>query len=142
MIAPNNTRLAQQLYDAFNRRDFDIAANAVTDDYELVNMALGKTWHGRNGVMQFQQEWATAFPDSKVTIDSIAATDDMVTVEFTGRGTHTGPLTGPAGTIPATGKPLVLHLCDVHKITNGKISSSHTYYDTLGMLQQLGLTSA
>ncbi len=142
MIAPNNTRLAQQLYDAFNRRDFDIAANAVTDDFELVNMALGNTLRGRDGIIQFQQGWATAFPDGKVTIDNIIATDDAVTVEYTGRGTHTGPLVGPAGTLPATNKPLVLHLCDVHKITNGKISSSHTYYDALGMLQQLGLASA
>ena len=142
MIAPNNTRLVQQIYDAFNRRDFDIAANAVTDDCELVNMALGNTFRGKEGVKEFEQGWATAFPDGKVTITSIMATDDMVTVEYTGRGTHTGPLVGPAGTLPATGKPLVLHLCDVHKITNGKISSLHTYYDALGMLQQLGLASA
>jgi steroid delta-isomerase-like uncharacterized protein len=142
MIAPNNTRLVQQLYDAFNRRDFDIAASVVTDDCELVNMALGSTFRGKEGVKQFQQGWATAFPDGKVTITSLMATDEAVTVEYTGRGTHTGPLAGPAGTLPATGKPLVLYLCDVHQITNGKISSSHTYYDALGLLQQLGLAPA
>ncbi len=139
MSAQNNANLVRTLYDAFNARDFDRAATVVARESELLNVPLGVTFRGQEGNKQFQQGWATAFPDGKVEITNLVATDDQVVVEFTGRGTHTGPLAGPAGTIPATGRKLVSQFVDVHHIQNGKIVKSRTYYDVLGMMQQLGL---
>ena len=43
-------------------------------------------------------------PDVKGTVDNAAPTDNGVVLEVTWRGTHTGPLAGPEGSIPATGK--------------------------------------
>jgi hypothetical protein len=70
------------------------------------------------------------------------ATEDQFVLEFTGRGTNTGPLHLPTGDIPATGRWAELRLCDVAQIRNGKIVSFHTYYDIMTMLQQLGLVPA
>ncbi len=70
------------------------------------------------------------------------ATEDQVVLEYTGHGTNTGLLHLPTGDIPATGRWGELRFCDVAKIRNGKISSYHTYYDTMTMLQQLGLVPA
>ena len=119
MSAQDNATLARTLYDAFNARDFDRAASAMTEDGELLNVPLGVTFQGHEGAKQFQQGWAMAFPDSKVEVTNLVATDDQVVVEFTGRGTHTGPLHGPAGAIPATGRKLELHFVDVHQIRGG-----------------------
>lgn len=139
MSAQDNANLVRTLYNAFNAHDFDRAATVLTRESELLNVPLGVTFRGPEGNKQFQQGWATAFPDGKVEITNLVATDDQVVVEYTGRGTHTGPLAGPAGTIPATGRKLELHLVDVHHIQNGKIVKSRTYYDVMGMMQQLGL---
>jgi steroid delta-isomerase-like uncharacterized protein len=139
MSAQDNANLARSLYEGFNARDFDRAAASISEDSEILNVPLGVTLRGLEGNRQFQQGWATAFPDSKVEITNLIATDDYVVVEFTGRGTHTGPLAGPTGTIPATGRPLTLPFVDIHHIQNGKIVRSRTYYDVMGMMQQLGL---
>ena len=142
MSAQDNAALACTLYDAYNARDFDRAASAVAENCELLNVPLGITFHGQEGVRQFQQGWEMAFPDSKVEVTNVVATDDQVVVEFTGRGTHSGPLYSPAGTIPATGRRLDLPFVDVHQIRDGKVASSRTYFDVMGMMQQLGLVPA
>jgi ketosteroid isomerase-like protein len=43
--------------------------------------------------------------------------------------------------IPATGKSVTLHFCDVHEIRNGEIRSVKSYFDSASMLMQLGVMS-
>jgi hypothetical protein len=42
-----------------------------------------------------------------------------------GRGTHTGPLHGPGGEVPPTGKSLALPFCSTLRVTDGKIVSRY-----------------
>jgi predicted ester cyclase len=85
--------------------------------------------------------WDTAFPDGMVTVDRVIAQGDHVVVEFTGRGTHTGTLTTPAGAIPATGRSVTLQFLDVLEFTDGKVASQRTYFDTGSMMAQLGISA-
>ena len=63
-------------------------------------------------------------------------------VEFTGHGTHTGPLTTAAGLIPATGRSVTLHLCDVLRVPRREgVLPQHHYLDTGAMMAQLGLAA-
>lgn len=55
--------------------------------------------------------------------------------------TRTGVLTTAAGSIPATGRSVTLHLCDVYEFRDGKALSQHQYLDTGAMMAQLGLTA-
>ena len=84
--------------------------------------------------------WATAFPDSQGEISNTIHSDNMVVLEVTWRGTHTGPLQTPKGTIPPTGKRIEFRACQVHTITNGKIQTTRHYFDMATLLQQLGVT--
>ena len=61
-------------------------------------------------------------------------------VEYTGRGTHTGDLVLPAGTVPATGRSVTVHVCEIDEITNGKIASARVYVDSGAVMAQLGIT--
>ena len=99
----------------------------------------GTSFRGPDGARQFANMWATGFPDGKVTIDRAAASGDHVTVEHTGRGTHTGTLQSPGGGIPATGKSVTLQLCDVFRIEGGKIKSLRSYFDSASLLTQIGV---
>lgn len=56
----------------------------------------------------------------------------------TGRGTHKAELQGNPP-IPPTGKQVVVPGVWIHRITGGKIVESWNVWDTLGMLQQLGV---
>jgi ketosteroid isomerase-like protein len=66
-------------------------------------------------------------------------TGDVVVVELTLNGHHHGPLTLPAGTIPATGKAIQAPCCDVFHLKDGKVQSFHCYTAATILLGQLGV---
>lgn len=137
----DNATLARSLYDAFNSRDFDREAALWADEGVMTNVGSGEQLRGPEGSRQSNRFWAEAFPDGRVTVDRVVAADPYVVVEFTGRGTHTGTLTSPAGSIPATGRSVTLQLCDVLELRDGKVWSRQRYFDTGAMMAQLGLTA-
>ena len=144
MTAQENMALSRSLADLYNTRHSDpewlektLAAFAA--DSTFTNVPLGITLPGRDGYKQFVMFFAEAFPDSKIEITNLFATEDQVVLEYTGRGTNTGPLHLPMGDVPATGRQGELRICDVTQARDGKIISYHSYYDTMTLLQQLGL---
>lgn len=134
-----NASIARKIYEDWNRRDFDSAAALVADDAELVVVGSDTRFRGPDGMREYDRMWADAFPDGRVEIDNVIATGDQVVVEFTGRGTQTGTLRAPGGDIPATGRSVTMHLCDVLTIRDGRIRGSRTYFDSASMLVQLGV---
>ena len=69
------------------------------------------------------------------TIEDIFSTDEMVTVRWTGTGTHVGEVNG----IPPTGKSIRVDAIAVHRMAGGKIAETWEVWDTLGFLQQIGV---
>jgi steroid delta-isomerase-like uncharacterized protein len=134
-----NAELAREVYDRWNARDFDALAALMANDGEIVLVGSDTRFRGPDGALEFSRMWADAFPDGRVKVERTVASDDYVSVEFTGKGTHTGPLRGAGGDIPATGRSLTLHLCDFYEIRNSKIRSLHSYFDSVSMLTQLGI---
>ena len=141
MSAQENAKMARGIYEMFNNRDFDGMAALAAENMEVVNIPVGATLSGPAGFRQHAQGWGGAFPDSRVEVTNVIASDEGVVVEFRGRGTHTGPLASPAGEIPATGKSVDIPFCDVYQVKGGKLSSLHAYFDSATMLRQLGLIS-
>jgi steroid delta-isomerase-like uncharacterized protein len=140
ITAQDNATLARTIVDAYNERAFDKAAALFAPDATCLNVALNAKFQGPAGYREFLQNWATAFPDSKVELTSIAAGDEYTAVEFTGRGTNTGSFKTPESTIPATGKKVELRCCQVFRFKNGKVTETRHYFDSATLLRQLGLT--
>ncbi len=134
-----NAELARDVYDRWNARDFDRLAELMAKDGEIVLVGSDTRFRGPAGAIEFSRMWADGFPDGRVEVERTVASDDYVSVEYTGRGTHTGALAGPGGDIPATGRSVTLHLCDFYEIRNSKIVSLHSYFDSVSMLTQLGV---
>jgi steroid delta-isomerase-like uncharacterized protein len=135
----DNATIARSLYDAWNRRDFDEMVAATAPDSKIVMIGSGETYEGPEGARRFGTMWADAFPDAQITVENVVAQDDRVVVEFSGSGTHTGPLVTSMGTIPATGRSMTIGMCDVLRFRDGKVTSQHSYLDTGAMMTQLGL---
>lgn len=127
------------LYDAFNSGDVPTLLNLVSDDFELVDIALGMSWHGRQGWGEWLQNWVTSMPNAQIRLDSIIAQGNMVVTEHTGGGTHTGPLNTPTGPIPPTGKSIELKFAEFFNVRDGEIKSMRAYWDTGTLMRQLGL---
>jgi len=136
----DNVTLIRNLFDAWNNRDLDAVADAVDPDCTIVDMGSGRTLQGPAGFVAFTTALFEAMPDGQFTLDHVTAQGDTVVVEYTGRGTHTGDLVLPAGTVPATGRSVTVHVCEIDEIRNDKIASARVYVDSGAVMAQLGIT--
>lgn len=134
----DNASIARDTYDAWNERDFDRFAEPMRDA-KLIVMGTGEHFDGLEGALRFAHSWADGFPDGRIEVENLVDAGDQIIVEFTGRGTHAGTLATSAGEIPATGRPVELHICDVWRFADGRVESVHTYFDTGSLMAQLGL---
>jgi steroid delta-isomerase-like uncharacterized protein len=73
--------------------------------------------------------------DGRWTIDEIFSAGDRVVVQWTGTGRHIGDLNG----VPATGNSIRVAAITIHRMADGKIAETWEVWDTLGMLQQIGV---
>ena len=85
--------------------------------------------------------WHEAFPDHRLEIVTIHADDQGGVHEGRFVGTHTGTLRTPAGEIAPTGRSLDARFCAIYEADNGKITSTHLYFDQADLIAQLGLAS-
>jgi steroid delta-isomerase-like uncharacterized protein len=134
----DNVALVRSFYDAFNNRQLERLTSSIASDCEWTDIASGMVMRGPEGFIQFNQGWLTAFPDGKIEVINVAASGDLVTVEFIGRGTQDGPLTVPGGTtMPPSRRRVELRLMDVYQFRGDKVVRGRTYYDAMTLMRQL-----
>ncbi|HXZ03927.1 MAG TPA: ester cyclase [Ktedonobacteraceae bacterium] len=121
MSRDENATVIQLLFDTFNRRDLAGSSLLVTQDFELVDVPAGYTFHGPDGLLQWLQGFLTAGPDAKAEVFNTIVEGDWVATEHVGRFTHTGPLITPAGEIAPTGRNVELQFGEFYHIKDGKI---------------------
>jgi steroid delta-isomerase-like uncharacterized protein len=90
---------------------------------------------GLEAFRQFGSLYFSAFPDLQITPEDLIAEGEKVTMRYGWRGTHKGELMG----IAATGKQVTTSGISILRVANGKIAEQWDSFDTLGMLQQLGV---
>jgi steroid delta-isomerase-like uncharacterized protein len=90
---------------------------------------------GLEAYRQFGSLYFTAFPDLQITPEDLIAEGDKVSMRYSWRGTHKAELMG----IPATGKRVIASGISIFRVADGKIAEQWDNFDTLGMLQQLGV---
>ena len=134
---------AQQLIElstnTWNDRDRDGYFATYHDDCEVTHP--GSVGKGRQGLAEFWSIFMDAFPDNHVTLlNAIGGDSGLGAEESVLEGTHTGTLVGADGSeIPPTGKRVSLGFSGIHTAHDGKLTSSHFYYDNLEFLTQLGV---
>ena len=79
-----------------------------------------------------------AMPDVKGTVTNCVASGNTVTMEVSWTGTQTGPLIGPGGTIPPSGRSHTTPSSWILEFDGNKISESRHYFDLVTLLTQLG----
>jgi steroid delta-isomerase-like uncharacterized protein len=133
--------VAEQYFDAFNRRDFERGAGLVAEECEWLHVATGEVFRGPAGYKESASRWTRAFPDATVEIARVVASGTDLVVEVIARGRHDGTLLTWAGEIPPTGRSSELRLCYAMTVEHGKITDARIYYDTGTMLRELGIVS-
>ncbi len=131
-------KIARDSVEAFNVGDFEGSTAAMTADSILNEFGTQRKVLGAAAVREVLKGWKQAMPDVTGTVTNAFASGNNVALEVTWRGTHTGPLESPGGTIPASGKTVVTPGSWVFEFEGDKIKESRHYFDMVTFLQQIG----
>jgi steroid delta-isomerase-like uncharacterized protein len=131
----DNKLIVQRIVnEVWNTAD-ESKVNQYYDDNFVFHTEGGDVQQGPDSIKRWLQTTHGAFPDISYQIGAIYGEDDKVAFRYTVAGNHTGDFRG----LPPTGKTVHLTGHMIVHLRDGKIVEGHGYWDTLGLLQQLGL---
>ena len=125
----------RQIEEMWNGGNLNLVNEFFTSDFVSHGLTGSEGIHGPEGYKQYAAAVLSAFPDYHMQIVDQVAEGDRVTTRFVVSGTHKGELEG----LPPTGNRVEFALTGVDRFSGGKIAESWEVYDTLGLMQQLGL---
>ncbi len=140
MNVQNNStvQIAQSFFEAMESNNYNAWAANLAEDY--VGDYPGLVGANRAMAQTFNSVFSIAFPDLRFEIKHTDIVGDRVIFEWSGVGTHTGPLATQSGqVIPPTGKPGKVNGVLISQVKDGKIVSEKTYWDQMELMKQLGL---
>ena len=140
MSTEHNKALAQRFFaEVCNGRKLEVAEELFSADHTYHDPGSPGIGTGPAGMRQLIGAYQTGFSDATWTVHEVLdAAPDTVVTRWTGSGTNDAPLLG----MPATGKAVSVPGIWIHRLASGKIVESWNVWDTLGMLQQMGVVPA
>ena len=122
-------RRAEDILDAWNRRDYDAVANNVSPDVVFVDHIRGRKADGPPGLVERFQPTLEAFEDMRGETVSLTVEGNHVAHETVWRGRHTAPLKLSSGaTIDPTNEQVTVHIATHMEVgEDGKPTVIRTY---------------
>lgn len=130
-----NLRAVSDVLTYWNRHDVAGVLDYYDDDIIWTNVALEEQYHGKAAVRTFIEQLIVAFPNLNFSVSERIAHENMVAEQWEIRGTHMGPFLN----IPATGRPVIISGMSMVEMRAGKFFRDHFYFDSMGVLRQMGL---
>lgn len=135
MSPEDNKALARRwLEEAWNQGDLSLVDELIAANYVLHDPTRPGL-RGRMGIRESIAMFRAAFPDLHFTIEDQVAESVLVVTRYTVEGTHLGPFRG----IAATSKQGTITGIDIYRIAAGQIEEAWSNWDTLRLLQQIGI---
>jgi steroid delta-isomerase-like uncharacterized protein len=131
-------QIARGIVDAFNNGDVDAATSSLAANGVYNEIGTKRKLEGQAAVSEALRGWREAMPDVKGTVTNAFASGNSVVLEVRWEGTHTGPLQGPAGQIPASGKRQSTAAAWLFDFEGDRVKESRQYFDMMSFLQQIG----
>jgi steroid delta-isomerase-like uncharacterized protein len=139
MSTDQNRTIARRVVDdAWNKHNPTILDQLFSSDAILHDPQNPTVVKGPQGAKSTLATYLRAFPDMKITIEREIADGDYVVQHLLATGTNTGDFNG----MPATGKKTNTIGVVTSKIKDGKVIEAWSLFDSLGLLQQLGVVPA
>lgn len=139
MTGSDGAAALRSIYEAYQSRNFQDAAQLFAADAEVVNVTTGDRYLGPDGFVQQAGVWTAALPDLRVQVLSCDAAAGHGVAEYVLSGTHTGALISAEGFVPPTRAIVEVQICDSVAFRDGQIVRLHSYFDSGSLLRQMGL---
>jgi len=123
--------------ELFNDGDLWVADAILADDVRYhgpPSLSPGDAT-GADEIKEYVEVFRSAFPDLAYEVRSISSANGELRVHWTATGTHEDALFG----MSATGEVFTVDGIDVFTVEDGLITAVHAQWDTLGMVQELGV---
>lgn len=134
-----NKEVMRKIADqVFNRGNIAAIDECYADDYydnSLGRAQLFGIAPDREGLKKMIASVRAGLSDMTAEIELMAAEGDLVAIRTRGTGTHTGMFMG----VPATGKKVEIVDFHFYRLKDGKIVEHWNQYNTLEIMQTLGL---
>jgi len=135
MSTDANKALIRRFYEeVWDRGNTGFAYEVFADDYVRHDLRTTVALPGPEGQKKIADEFRTAFPDLRVTVDLIVGGDDYVVGRWTATGTHLGQWGGLA----PTGRTATFSAANIFRFDNGKVVEIWNHRDDFGLFEQIG----
>jgi steroid delta-isomerase-like uncharacterized protein len=139
MSTDQNKTIARRIVDeGWTKHDPKILDQLFSNDAVLHDPRDPSLARGPQGAKSTLERSLRAFPDIKINIEREIAEGDYVVQHLLVTGTNTGEFNG----MPATGKKTSVTGVMTSKIKDGKVIEAWSLFDSLGLMQQLGVVPA
>ena len=132
----NIITMHQDMHTAFNERDWDRIGERISPACMYIDHARNETAHGPEECVALYRSWVESFSDGEILDTALYdGSDDLSICRFIGRGTQDGPL----GPFPPSDVVTDTAFCEFLRFDDeGLVIAGEVYYDSLGLLIQLG----
>ena len=127
-------KIAKEAVESFNKADWD-RNMALLGSGVYNEVGTGRQLRGKAEILQ---GWRKAMPDVKGTVTKAVASGNTAVLEVTWEGTQTGPMEGPGGTLPPSGKRQTTPAAWIFEFDGDNIKESRQYFDMMSLMQQIG----
>ena len=135
-LAPAHKEVFGRLCSSvWNERRLEFLDKIIAKSHALGEPTMTGRGVGPSVYRKEVERFLAAFPDLKFTVYETISDKDKLVVSWTITGTHKGVFLG----IAPTNKKVSMNGITIHQVADGKILESTAVWDTLGLVQQLGV---
>src|SRR3990172_6608429 len=131
-------RWFEEVLNKGNTDTVDVICMRCAPSFVVIQGVANPAPPGLEGGKEIIRTLLAAFPDLHFTVGDQIAEGDMVVSRLTVHGTHQGEFMG----IPPTNKQMEIAGISIWNVQDDKLIQEWVSWDSLGMLQQLGIAPA
>jgi steroid delta-isomerase-like uncharacterized protein len=133
VLIMTETKIIQTFLDAENKRDWEVWSSFLDPNVTYESVGSDSPVQGKENYLNHMKQAYSELDDWHFTITHLLHKDDIVMVEFDGKGHFTGMYKGKE----YINTPLRLQALCIFELQNGLIKTVREYWDPVGYEKQL-----